>query len=333
MKYRDRATEVALFRYALIREPADPALSKAERGRLVRALAEKAHAGPDGEEVRVGRSTLDEWIRAWRAGGFEALKPKPRALSPKVPAEVFALAEALRREAPERTAAHICQIIATAHGWAPNERTIQRHFRRVGHDQALAGQRGRLRPLRGVPAQRAVGRRRPARPGRRAPQGHPVRLFGRPFPAFHRLSVGDGRGHGAGRGRPAGRPGLQRCARGGLLGQREPLCVGPASAGMRQLGHPARALPPWQARGQGQDRTGLPHREGPVLGRGRPRQHRRYRPAEPAFCRLGRDRLPPGSALGDQHGPTRPLRRWRHRPATRAPRPCTRRSYGPRPAR
>ena len=62
MKYRDRATEVALFRYALIREPADPALSKAERGRLVRALAGTAHAGPDGEEVRVGRSTLDEWI-------------------------------------------------------------------------------------------------------------------------------------------------------------------------------------------------------------------------------------------------------------------------------
>jgi len=129
---RDRATEVALFRYALIREPADPALSKAARGALVRALVDQAHTGPDGEEVRVGRSTVDQWVRAWRSGGFEALKPKPRALSPKVPAELFAMAEALRREAPARTAAHICQIIATAHGWAPNERTIQRHFRRVG---------------------------------------------------------------------------------------------------------------------------------------------------------------------------------------------------------
>ena len=132
MQQRDRAVEVALFRYALIREAADPALSKAERGRLVRALAVQAHVGPDGLEVRVGRSTADEWIRAWRAGGFEALKPKPRALSPKVPAEIFAMAEALRRENPERTAAHICQIIAASHGWAPNERTIQRHFRRVG---------------------------------------------------------------------------------------------------------------------------------------------------------------------------------------------------------
>lgn len=96
----------------------------------MRALAAKPHTGPDGQELWVGRSTLDEWIRAWRKGGFEALKPAPRALSPKVPADV--LAEALRREHPERTAAHICAVIAAVNGWAPNERTIQRHFRRAG---------------------------------------------------------------------------------------------------------------------------------------------------------------------------------------------------------
>jgi putative transposase len=128
----DRATEVALFRYALIREAADPSLSTRQRGRLVRDIAAGVHTGPGGVEVRVGRSTADQWIRAWRAGGFEALKPKPRALSPKVPAEMFALAEALKREAPQRTAAHIAQILAVTHGWAPNERTIQRHFRRIG---------------------------------------------------------------------------------------------------------------------------------------------------------------------------------------------------------
>jgi putative transposase len=142
LQSKDRAIEVALFRYALIREAADAVLSKAERGRLVRDLAARAHVGPDGTEITVGRSTLDEWIRAWRAGGFEALKPKPRALSPKVPAEIFALAEALRRENPQRTAAHIGQIIGATHGWAPNERTLQRHFRRVGLTRrSLAGQR------------------------------------------------------------------------------------------------------------------------------------------------------------------------------------------------
>jgi putative transposase len=128
----DRGMEIALFRYALIREAADPKVSKADRGRMVRHLAEGAHTGPGGIEVRVARSTLDQWIRAWRAGGFEALKPKPRALSAKVPAAMLDLAEALKRENPQRTAAHVAQILAVTHGWAPNERTIQRHFRRIG---------------------------------------------------------------------------------------------------------------------------------------------------------------------------------------------------------
>ncbi|MDQ1378465.1 MAG: putative transposase [Acidimicrobiaceae bacterium] len=132
----DRATEVALFRYALIREAADPKLSNAERGRLVRDLAAGAHVGPGGIEVRVGRSTVDEWIRAWRKGGFEALKPKPRASSPKVPRHVLDLAEALKRENPARTAAQVCQVLAVAVGWAPNPRTVQRHFHRIGMTRA-----------------------------------------------------------------------------------------------------------------------------------------------------------------------------------------------------
>lgn len=128
----DRATEVALFRYALIRQAADPKVSKAERGRMVRDLAGRVHAGPGGVEVRVARSTLDKWILAWRRGGFEALKPAVRAASLRVPAEVLDLAEALKREAPQRTAAQIGQILAVTNGWAPSERTLQRHFRRVG---------------------------------------------------------------------------------------------------------------------------------------------------------------------------------------------------------
>ena len=137
---RDRATDVALFRYALVREAADPALSTRQRGRLVREIAARPHPHPDGMEVTVGRSTLDQWIRAWRAGGFEALKPKPRALSPKVPDDVLHLAEALKREDPARTAAHVRELLALSCGWAPNERTIQRLFRRIGLTrQALAG--------------------------------------------------------------------------------------------------------------------------------------------------------------------------------------------------
>jgi len=47
----ERRREIGLMRYALIRDAADPGLSKAERGRLVRALADREHVGPDGRLV------------------------------------------------------------------------------------------------------------------------------------------------------------------------------------------------------------------------------------------------------------------------------------------
>jgi len=76
-----RAEQVALFRYQLIREAADPALSTRQRGRLVRELAGKAHPGPFGDPVTVSRETIDRWIRTWRAGGFAALAPPALLMS------------------------------------------------------------------------------------------------------------------------------------------------------------------------------------------------------------------------------------------------------------
>jgi putative transposase len=107
-------------------------LTKAERGVLVRALSARDHTGPNGERVRVARSTLDRWIRDWRAGGFEALVPTARSAEPVTPAAVLDLAVKLKRETPGRTAAQVTAIIAAAEGWAPSERTIQRLFARLG---------------------------------------------------------------------------------------------------------------------------------------------------------------------------------------------------------
>jgi putative transposase len=41
----DRARDIALYRYSLIRPLADPGLSPVERGRLVRKLAAQVHLG------------------------------------------------------------------------------------------------------------------------------------------------------------------------------------------------------------------------------------------------------------------------------------------------
>jgi putative transposase len=126
----DRRRDVGLFRYVLVREL--DAMRPRQRGRAVRGLAAREHLTPWGERVRVSRNTLDRWRRMWRAGGFEALVPPAREGVPRTPAAVLELAVALKREAPERTAAQITAIIRESEGWAPHPRTIQRHFRRMG---------------------------------------------------------------------------------------------------------------------------------------------------------------------------------------------------------
>ena len=128
----DRRRDVALFRYSLIREAADPAVTPAERGLLVRELAGREHQGPRGERIRVGRSSLDRWIRAWQAGGFDALFPQTRTATPFTAATVLDLAVTLKLEAPGRTAAQIAEIIMVSNGWSPSARTIQRVFARRG---------------------------------------------------------------------------------------------------------------------------------------------------------------------------------------------------------
>lgn len=127
----DRAQEIGLFRWKIVGEATDVSLSARERGRLVRALAEREHLHPDGRWVRVGRNTLDRWIRAYREGGFDALVPAPRRRTKGTP-ECLELAEALRREQPARTAAQIHRIILEAQGAAPSATTIQRHLKAVG---------------------------------------------------------------------------------------------------------------------------------------------------------------------------------------------------------
>src|SRR6266702_5891071 len=136
----ERARAIGLFRYMLIREAADPALSSRQRGAMVRQIAAREHAGPSGRPVRLTRWTLDRWIAAWRQGGFDALVPSPRQSQPRTPPEVMELAAALKKENPARTAAQVQRILRAQAGWAPDERTLQRMFIRTGLTNLAASQ-------------------------------------------------------------------------------------------------------------------------------------------------------------------------------------------------
>ncbi len=122
----------ALFRYSLIRELAVPELTPLQRGRLITELAGTNHAGPDGRRVAVSATTLRRWLRAWRAGGFEALAPGVARQPKRTPAEVLRSAEVLKREAPARTAAQVARALAEAGVGSVSARTLQRHFAHLG---------------------------------------------------------------------------------------------------------------------------------------------------------------------------------------------------------
>jgi len=161
MDIEERRQAVALFRYSLIRPLADPGLSARERGALVRALVELDHLGPDGRRVVVSAPSLRRWLRAWRAGGFEALAPVVRSQPTRTPAQILDGAVVLKREAPRRTAAQVVRALAEAGVGEVSARTLQRHFARLGLH--------------------------------RSPEGSPSRVFGR-FEAaeFGELWTGDG---------------------------------------------------------------------------------------------------------------------------------------------
>ena len=89
---RQRAQTIALRRWALAEPAMDPALTSRQRGQVVRDLAAREHEGPFGAPASVSRRTLDRWVVARRAGGFDALVPAPRQCAPRTDAGVVELA-------------------------------------------------------------------------------------------------------------------------------------------------------------------------------------------------------------------------------------------------
>ena len=79
----------------------------------------------------MSRASIDRWIRTWRAGGFAALAPPARQVTPRTDAAVLELAAGLKREKPGRTAAQVIRVLRASCGWSPSVRTLQRHFERL----------------------------------------------------------------------------------------------------------------------------------------------------------------------------------------------------------
>ena len=138
-------TVVALFRYTtilpLLRHNRDTDGSKKD---IRTAIAARPHTIPHSPRTTISVPTLRRWEKAYRQGGFDALRPKPRAdrgQSRTLSDETLQRAEALKRELPTRSARTIVDMLkrdqaSPAAATSLAARTLRRHLAQRGLTRA-----------------------------------------------------------------------------------------------------------------------------------------------------------------------------------------------------
>lgn len=318
----DRALfeRIAVFRHTLVARLLVPEHTRAERLAERMRILTSDHLIPGSTRTRVADATVRDWVRAYRAGGFEALKPKKRidaggtrALDPKLADVLISIKEAEPGLAIRAVIARVRTegVIDADAALAPS--TVHRLFQRHG-----LGGRARHRDDGGVVADR-----------RRFAFERPCQLWMSDVmhgPAV-RIDAGQRRrsylicllddatrvvvhAQFASLREPARL--LARAAPGGAAAwptravvrrQRRRLPCPPARGGVRPARHRADPRPALPAPGQGQDRALLPHRACAAAAAAAGRGPAEHRGAEPATRRLDRGRVPPQPP---------PRARWRH---------------------
>lgn len=144
----DLNTEIALFRYgliaALIHDPPGPG----QQERRLREIAAKTYTIPASTRTRVSVTTLRRYLKLCREGGFDALRPKPRADKGKpraFPPDLIEKAIALREEQPSRTTRTLVDILQRDPSLDLDEpinvHTLTTHLRQRGKTRRLLRQK------------------------------------------------------------------------------------------------------------------------------------------------------------------------------------------------
>jgi transposase InsO family protein len=136
----ERAHQLALFRYQVIAALAERRADD-EQGivTLVREIASRTHFLPGRGPVKVSARTAYAWLRQYRRGGIEALRPRSRKDRGKrrvIDDAVLDRAVQLRKEIPKRhtsTLLDILKLEGTLRGKpTPHRATLDRHLARRG---------------------------------------------------------------------------------------------------------------------------------------------------------------------------------------------------------
>ena len=146
----DDETAVALFRYGLIAQLVHDPPPAGQQERLLRAIAQKTYRIPGSVRTHVSITSLRRYLQAYHAGGFDALRPTPRADAGKpraFPEELLEQAIALREEQPTRTTQTLVDILTRDDTLSLegrlNVHTLTTHLRRRGKTRRLVAHSGK----------------------------------------------------------------------------------------------------------------------------------------------------------------------------------------------
>ncbi|MFC1707824.1 helix-turn-helix domain-containing protein, partial [Planctomycetota bacterium] len=136
----DSAIQIALFRYGVLGPLVERAdLGPGEVSQLIREIAAHTHYLPGKGPITVSERTVYGWLRLYRTGGLEALRPRlrrDRGKSRKLSEEVVSRAVALRKENPKRWTSTVIDILRLEGtlGGSPefHRATLDRHLDRRG---------------------------------------------------------------------------------------------------------------------------------------------------------------------------------------------------------
>lgn len=79
IRNKDLIERVALFRHSIIARLLPSDLTAKQRTAEMQRIVSQSHTIPGTTRQRVAESTVRHWLRAYHQGGFDALKPRPRA--------------------------------------------------------------------------------------------------------------------------------------------------------------------------------------------------------------------------------------------------------------
>jgi transposase InsO family protein len=143
----ERAILIALFRYGVIAPLVEQEeFAPGEITALVQSISELTHFLPGRGPVSVKERTLYDWLRTYRLGGIEALRPKlrkDRGTSRVMDDAIIQRAVQLRRENTKRWTSTLLDIMKREGTFEdapiPHRSTLDRHLDRLGASRRMMG--------------------------------------------------------------------------------------------------------------------------------------------------------------------------------------------------